>query len=335
MTRDAPGAERVMRRGGPETLLARARGVMEMEGRAILELAGRLGPDFARAVELLAGASGRVVVSGLGKSGIIGRKVAATLTSTGTPATFLHPVEGLHGDLGIVGRDDIAILVSKSGDTAELSGLTDYLVRLGVPIVALTAEMDSPLAKAADVAVDCSVEEEACPMDLTPTTSTTVTLAVGDALAIVLLEEKGFQERDFARLHPGGALGRKLTLRVDEVMVAEDYPWLGEDALMRDCIVPLAEMRGTVPIVDGERRVVGVVTAGDLTRLMEREEDFLEVPVRAVMTRTPKTIGSGELASAAVHEMETHGIMALPVIDPDGGLLGIVHLHDLMRSGVV
>jgi len=288
-----------------------------------------------RAVELLAGCQGRVIVSGIGKSGIIGRKIAATLTSTGTPSTFLHPVEGLHGDMGIVGRQDVAILISKSGDTSELVGLTDYLSRLGVPIIALTGARGSALARAAAVTLDCSVDEEACPLDLAPTTSTTAALAMGDALAVVLLQRKGFRAEDFATLHPGGSLGRKLSLRVEEVMVGENFPWLGEDARMRDCIVPLAEMRGTVPIVDEERRVVGVVTAGDLTRLMEREKEFLEIPVRDVMTRTPKLSRMGELASAAVHHMEKHGIMALPVVDASDRLKGIVHLHDLLRSGAV
>ncbi len=274
-------------------------------------------------------------MAGIGKSGIIGRKIAATLTSTGTPATYLHPVEGLHGDLGIVGRDDVAVLISKSGDTSELAGLIDYLTRLGVPIIALTGDPGSSLGKASTVVLDCSVEEEACPLDLAPTTSTTATLAMGDALAVVLLQKKGFRAEDFALLHPGGSLGRKLTLRVEEVMVGDDYPSRGGDALIRDCIVPLAKMRGTVPIVDEEGRVVGVVTAGDLTRLMGNKEDFLDVPVREVMTRTPKLARLGELASAAVHVMEKHGIMALPVVDEENRLKGIVHLHDLMRSGAV
>lgn len=308
---------------------------MEAEERAIKGVRDRIGANFVRAVEILAAAQGRVIVSGIGKSGIIGRKIAATLTSTGTPAFYLHPVEGLHGDLGIVGREDVAILISKSGGTAELAGLIDYLIRLGVPIVALTGVAASPLGKASTVALDCSVEEEACPLGLAPTTSTTATMAMGDALAVVLLEKKGFRAEDFAQIHPGGSLGRKLTLRVEEVMIEEGYPSLGEEALIRDCIVPLAEMRGTVPIVDGDGRVVGVVTTGDLTRLLERSESFLDTPVREVMTRTPKVVKVGELASAAVHLMEKHGIMALPVVREDGGLEGIVHLHDLMRSGVV
>ena len=318
-----------------EDLLNEARRVLRAESKAIEGLTERIGGNFVRAVEILAAVQGRVVVSGIGKSGIIGRKIAATLTSTGTPATYLHPVEGVHGDLGIVSREDVAILISKSGDTSELVGLIDYLIRLGVPIIAMTGDTKSSLGKASSVALDCSVEEEACPLDLAPTTSTTATLALGDALAVVLLQKRGFQAEDFARLHPGGALGRKLTLRVEEVMVGDDYPSLGEDALIRDCIVPLAKMRGTVPIVDEDGRVVGVVTTGDLTRLMEREESFLDVPVLEVMTRTPKLARVGELASAAVHIMEKYGIMALPVVGEDDGLKGIVHLHDLMRSGAV
>jgi arabinose-5-phosphate isomerase len=325
----------MMNPASAEDLLNEARRVLAAEGRAIEHLIRRLGRDFVQAVEILARTQGRVIVSGIGKSGIIGRKIAATFTSTGTPATFLHPVEGLHGDMGIVSRDDLALLISKSGDTSELSGLINYLIRLGVPIIALTGDVRSPLGRAAVVALDCSVEEEACPLDLAPTTSTTAALAMGDALAVVLLQKKGFQAEDFAQLHPGGSLGRKLTLRVEEVMVGEDYPSLDEEALMRDCIVPLAEMRGTVPVVDGQNRVVGVVTAGDLARLLEREEDFLDIPVREVMTRTPKLARIGELASAAVHRMEKHGIMALPVVDEEDRLQGIVHLHDLMRSGAV
>ncbi|MFP3947629.1 MAG: KpsF/GutQ family sugar-phosphate isomerase [Gemmatimonadota bacterium] len=321
---------------GAESLLDEARRVLRVESRALERLADRVGSEFVDAVELLAGCSGRVIVSGVGKSGIVGRKVAATLTSTGTPASFLHPVEGLHGDLGIVGPDDVAILLSKSGETEELKALVQYLARLGVPILLLAGRTDSPLARHATLVLDCSVEEEACPMDLAPTSSSTATLAMGDALAVVLLQKKGFEPEDFARIHPGGALGRKLTIRVEEVMVGgdgEEYPRLGIDARMRDCIVPLAEMRGTVPIVEKDGTVAGVITAGDLTRLMEVRTDFLDVPVTEVMTVTPKTASLGELGSAAVHRMERHGIMALPVVDDHGRIHGIVHLHDLLRSG--
>jgi len=314
-------------------LIEGGRRVLAIEAAAVAALGDRLGDDFARACELVAGATGRIVSCGIGKSGHIARKLAGTLTSTGTPAIFLHPVEALHGDLGIVGRDDVAVLISKSGNAAELEGLIDYLGRLGVPIIALVGSARSQLAEHASVVLDCSVEEEACPMDLSPTSSTTAALAMGDALAITVLQLKGFQAEDFAALHPGGALGRKLSIRVADVMISEAYPSLGEDATMREAIAPLAGMRGTVPIVDDANRIVGVVTAGDLTRLMDRDPDFLTKPVGDVMTREPKTASAGELGSAAVSRMEVHGVMALPVVEEDGTLVGIVHLHDLMRSG--
>lgn len=316
-------------------LLREARRVIRLEAAALESLAERIDERFADAVRLVQAASGRVIVSGIGKSGIIARKIAATLTSTGTPAIFLHPVEGLHGDLGIVGREDVAILLSKSGESAELAGLLSYLLRLGVKVIALTGRADSSLARAATVVLDCSVSEEACPHDLAPTTSTTTALAMGDALAVTLLLQRGFTPADFARFHPGGSLGRRLTTRVRDVMVDRDFPALREGAPMRECVVLLAEKRGTVPIVDAEGRVSGVVTAGDLTRRMERQEDIFDTPVREVMNRQPKRVGQDELAAAALFLMEKHGIMALPVVDPDDRLVGVVHLHDLMRANVV
>jgi arabinose-5-phosphate isomerase len=316
-------------------LIAEGRRVLSIEAAAVAALGERLGDDFARACRLIAAAPGRVICCGIGKSGHVARKLAGTLTSTGTPAAFLHPVEALHGDLGIIGRQDVAVVVSKSGDASEVAGLLEYLTRLGVPIVAIVGSVDSPLAGHAEVALDCSVAEEACPMDLAPTSSTTAALAMGDALAITVLQIKGFRAEDFAALHPGGALGRKLTVRVADVMISRTYPWLGVDATMKDAIAPLAAMRGTVPIVDGDRRVVGVVTAGDLTRLMERDASFLERRVEQVMTREPKTATAAELGSAAASRMEEYGIMALPVVDEGAHLIGVVHLHDLMRAGAV
>ncbi len=321
--------------GAAASAIAEAARVLRAEGGALLHLAERIDRTFVDAVETVLAASGRVIVSGVGKSGIVGRKIAATLTSTGTSASFLHPVEGLHGDLGVVSRQDVAVLVSKSGDTEELARLAGYLLRYGVPIVLITGNPRAPLARHATAVLDCSVAEEACPLDLAPTTSTTAAMAMGDALAIVLLRRRGFEPADFARLHPGGALGRRLMLRVEEVMIGEGYPSLLEDALVRDCIVPLAHMRGTVPIVDERDRVVGVVTAGDLTRLMEREPDFLHIPIRAIMSPEPRLARLGTLASASAREMEEHGVMALPVVDARDRLRGVVHLHDLMRSGVL
>jgi arabinose-5-phosphate isomerase len=316
-------------------LLETGRRVLRLEADALRAVEARLDESFVAAVELVLNAGGRVIVSGVGKSGIIARKIAATLTSTGTPAIFLHPVEGLHGDLGIVGREDVAILLSKSGESSELAGLTEYLKRLGVRVIALTGRRASALGRAGDVVLDCSVPEEACPFDLAPTTSTTAALAMGDALAVALLQTRGFSRDDFARLHPGGALGRRLTLRIRDVMVAEDYPRLGPDAPMRQCVMLLAEKRGTVPVIDGAGAVIGVVTSGDLARRMERQEDIFDTPVRDVMNSSPKLIGADELAAAAVYVMETHGIMALPVVDEAPRLVGIVHLHDLLRASVV
>lgn len=315
-----------------EGIVAEGRRVLRLETEALASVGDRLGEDFVAAVRTIYAARGRVIVSGIGKSGLIGRKIAATLTSTGTPAIFLHPVEGLHGDLGIVSRDDVALLLSKSGATDELRGLVEYLSRLGVRMVALTGRSDSALGRAAHVAIDASVPEEACPHDLAPTTSTSAALAIGDALAVTLLRLRDFGREDFARLHPGGSLGRQLTLRVRDVMLAEDYPWLEPDASMRQCVVLLAGKRGTVPIVDPDHRLVGIVTAGDLTRVMERRDDFLEIAVADVMTVSPRAIGPDELAARAVYECETHGIMALPVIAEDRRLLGLVHLHDLLRA---
>jgi arabinose-5-phosphate isomerase len=316
-------------------VIERGRRVIRLEREALAEVECRLDGAFAQAVELIATSKGRVIVAGVGKSGLIGRKLAATLTSTGTPATFLHPVEGLHGDLGIVGPADVVILLSKSGETPELLPLVEQLRRLGVHIVAITGERESTLARHADVVLDTWVREEACPHDLAPTTSTTAALVMGDALAITLLERKGFKREDFARLHPGGSLGKKLLTRVQDVMVTDKLPMLPPTATMREAVVLLAERRGTVAVVDEERRVLGVVTAGDLTRLMEREESFLHIPVSRVMNQAPKVARAEELGSAAVYRMEQFGIMAMPVLDGDGRMTGMVHLHDLMRAGVV
>jgi arabinose-5-phosphate isomerase len=315
-------------------LVDRGRRVLRLEQEALVEVERRLDDVFAHAIATLAACRGRVIVSGVGKSGIIAHKIAATLTSTGTPATFLHPVESVHGDLGIVGPSDVAMLLSKSGETEELFPLLQELKRLGVPIIALTGNRASTLARQADHALDSWVREEACPHDLAPTTSTTAMLALGDAIAVTLLEEKGFRRDDFARLHPGGSLGRRL-LRVREVMITELLPMLSPSATMRDAIMPIAERRGTVAIVDEEQHVLGVITAGDLSRLMERDESFHRVPVSQVMVRTPKMARADDLATSAVYQMEQHGIMAMPVLDDSDRMIDMIHLHDLMRARVV
>lgn len=314
-------------------LVAQGRRVLELEGAAVAAAAARLDEGFARAIRLLADATGRVIVSGVGKSGLIARKLAATLTSTGTVATYLHPVDSLHGDLGLVGRDDVAIVLSKSGESEELFGLVGSLQRLGVPVIAITGAMSSTLARVATVTLDGTVSQEACPHDLAPTTSTTVALALGDALAVTLLEVKGFRREDFAALHPGGSLGRKLLLRVRDVMVHPGH-MLGPAATMRDAVVSLAHDRGLALVVENGR-LAGVLTTGDLTRLAERDPNFLGRPVAEVMTRTPRTAAPEDLAAAAVGTMERHGVIALPVMDGEGKVAGAVHLHDLMRAGAV
>ena len=318
-----------------DAIVERGRRVIRLEREALAVAEERLGDGFARAVELIAGSKGRVIVTGVGKSGLIGRKIAATLTSTGTPASFLHPVESVHGDLGIVDSDDVAILLSKSGESDELLALLEHLKRLGVRTIAVTGNERSALARHCEVSLDAWVREEACPHDLAPTTSTTVALALGDALAVALLEEKGFAREDFARIHPGGSLGRQLLVHVDDVMVAEPLPIVPPSATMRQAIVCIAEMRGLAIVAADDRKVAGVVTGGDLSRLMERvEASILEMPVTEVMNRTPKLATSGELASAVVFRMEQHGVMSMPVVDEAGRVVGVVHLHDLLRARV-
>jgi len=316
-------------------IVERGRRVLRMETEALGEAERRVGDDFARAVESIARSEGRVIVSGVGKSGLVGRKIAATFTSTGTPATFLHPADSVHGDLGIVGKSDVAILISKSGESHEVLALLDHLKRLGVCTIALTSNTNSTLARHSDVTLDAWVKEEACPHDLAPTTSTTVALALGDALAIALLEEKGFDADDFARLHPGGAIGRRLLTRVTDVMATDNLPILRESDTMREAVVQLAERRGIAIVTGKDGSVVGVVTTGDLSRLMEHEENVFPIPVTNVMNRTPKVAQADELGSAVVYRMETHGIIAMPVINGDDQIVGVVHLHDLMRAGVV
>ena len=305
---------------------------MRLEAESVMAAAARLDDRFERAVELLA-TGGRVIVSGIGKSGVIAQKIAATLTSTGTAATYLHPIESLHGDLGLVDADSVAIVLSKSGETDELVGLLAELARRAVPLIAIVGAVDSTLGRAATVALDGAVAEEACPHDLAPTTSTTVALALGDALAVALLERKGFRREDFAALHPGGRLGRRLLVRVKDVMVPAEWQ-LPPSASMRQVVVALAKGRGLALIVDGAT-LAGVISAGDLTRVAERTADFLSLPASEVMTRGPRSAHADELAASVVGLMERHGIVAAPVLDADERVVGVVHLHDLLRAGVV
>ena len=317
-----------------EQIIALGRRVVRLERDALGAVEERMGASFAAAVALIAESEGRVIVTGVGKSGLIARKIAATLTSTGTPATFLHPMDSVHGDLGIVGPGDVAILLSKSGESDEVLALLEHLQGLGVRSIGITGDTSSALAKLCTVSLDAWVREEACPHDLAPTTSTTAALALGDALAVALLEYNGFRREDFARLHPGGALGRRLVTRIEEVMVTAPMPVLPHGSTLREAVVVLAEQRGIVIISDHDGMLHGVLTAGDLTRLMEREAEVLSERVERVMTRTPRCAHVGELASAVAFRMETHGVMAMPVLDAAEHVVGVAHLHDLLRARV-
>lgn len=311
--------------------LETARRVLRIEAEAIGELVARIDERFERAVELLLGCQGRVVVTGMGKSGLVGRKMAATLSSTGTPSVFLHPAEALHGDLGMLVRGDVLVAISYSGDTEEIMKLLDRVERLGIPLVTLTGKLKSPLAAASTVALDISVREEACSLKLAPTASTTAALAMGDALAIALVERRGFREEDFAVLHPSGRLGKKLQ-RVEDLMHAgERIPRVRPETRMPDVIYEMSSkgLGMTAVVVDGDR-LVGIVTDGDLRRLMQkRQAAVLDLTAGECMTRRPVTIARKELAAAALRLMEERKITSVLVVGDDERLEGVVHLHDL------
>jgi arabinose-5-phosphate isomerase len=318
-------------------LVAAGRRTIDIEARAVAGLSIRIGDDFARACGLCLAATGRVVVTGLGKSGHIGSKIAATLASTGTPSFFLHAAEASHGDLGMVSRGDVVVAISNSGETAEVLALLPHLKRLGTPVIAITGGAESTLARDAAVNLDVSVPEEACPHNLAPTASTTATLAMGDALAIALLEARGFTPEDFARSHPGGSLGRRLLLHVADVMrQGEDLPRVSADTPLAAGLLEMSRKGlGFTAVVEADDRVVGVFTDGDLRRVLDRQLDVHGTALRAVMTVKPRTIGPQALAAEAVNLMEQHRITALPVVDAAGRLVGALNIHDLLRAGVV
>ena len=310
--------------------------VLRIEAEALGRLPERLGEDFARAVAVVLGCRGRVVVTGMGKSGLIGQKISATLASTGSPSFFLHAAEGVHGDLGMVTREDVVLALSYSGETEELIRLLPTFARLGTPVIAITGGRDSTLWREADAVLDVFVEEEACPINLTPTASSTASLAMGDALAMAVLEARGFQPEEFARFHPGGALGKRL-LRVGELMCrGADVPRVREtdpaEAVVREMS---AKRLGMTCVVDASGRLAGVVTDGDLRRALERGGGRLPAGARGLMSPSPKTIAPGELASAALRMMEDSAITSLVVTKEGGGEIeGVIHLHHLLRSGI-
>lgn len=313
-----------------------ARQVLRVEARAVANLEMKVDQAFAKAVRLLAGIRGRVVVTGMGKSGLVGRKIAATLSSTGTPAFFLHPAEAVHGDLGMVSKRDAVVIISKSGNTPELQGIIPYIKLMGVPVVGLLGAKESPVAEICDVVIDCSVEEEACPFDLAPTASTTATLAMGDALAVALLKVKDFRREDFAFLHPGGVLGRHLRERIEDVMAkGDDIPKVSKRTPLQRVIQEISDKKlGAACVLDDEDRLWGIVTDGDLRRLMGKDLDLKTACAEDFATQNAKTVSPSALVTRAINIMETHNITVLPVVEDDGRVVGIVHMHILLKSGI-
>jgi len=313
-----------------------ARRVLETEAQAIVGLIPQLGPEFVRAVDLLHGCTGRVIVTGMGKSGIIARKLAATFSSTGTAALFLHPAEALHGDLGVVQDGDVVVALSRTGETAELVRLLEAIRRIGARLISLTGRPGSTLGQASDVTLTCRVPEEACPMNLAPTASTTAALALGDALALVLSQRKGFRAEDFAYLHPGGHLGKGL-MRIESLMATgEAVPKVRPDTAMRDVIYEMSNKRlGMTCVVDDRGRLAGVVTDGDLRRHMAAHDNLLDRRAGDVMTSKPVTIGRSLLAVEALRLMEARKITCVVVVAPDQIVEGVVHMHDLWRTEMI
>lgn len=320
-------------------VMALARETLAIEADAVRALHDRLDADdsLVRAVAVLYACTGRVVVSGMGKSGHIARKIAATLASTGTPAMFVHPGEAAHGDLGMVTAQDVFIAISNSGESSELMDILPVVKRMGTPLIAMTGKPQSRLAQLSDVHLDISVAKEACPMNLAPTASTTVTLALGDALAVALLDARGFREEDFARSHPGGALGRRLLTHVRDVMRSgEAVPAVSPDAPLAQALLEVSQKgMGMTAIVDAEQRPIGVFTDGDLRRLIERVQDFSNIVIRDVMHANPRTVQPEQLAVDAVAIMEEFRINQMLVVDGEGKLVGALHIHDLTRAKVI
>ena len=311
--------------------------VIRKEAHAISELEDRIGEEFVQAVDLILSCKGRVFISGMGKSGIIGRKIAATLTSTGTSAMFLHPAEGMHGDLGAVHKDDVVICISKSGDTSELFQIFPVLKRIGVPIISITGNRRSRIAERSDIVLDVSVKEEACPFNLAPTSSTTAALVMGDALAVALLEKRNFSAEDFALFHPGGSLGKKLSMRIDDIMFSGDrIPRVNEDTLLEKVIFEITSKRfGSTCVVDKNNELSGIITDGDIRRLVERTKEIWNLRAKDVMSKNPKTVALGTMASEALKLMTDFSIMQVVIVDESNHPKGIVHIHDILEAGIL
>lgn len=320
-------------------IIEAARKVIQIEADAVEALAERLDVQFARSVEMLLACTGRVVVTGMGKSGLICQKMAATMASTGTPAIFLHPAEGVHGDLGMLMKGDVVIAVSNSGETEEITRILPIIKRMGLPLVAMTGNPGSTLARAGDVFLDISIKEEACPLQLAPTASTTVTLVMGDALAVALLLQRGFREEDFALFHPGGALGKRLLLRVEDLMhVGDDVPTVAAGTALKDALYVISSKKlGITGVVDEQGALIGVFTDGDLRRKIEQGIEVLNLPICQLMAGKPKRILRSNLAAKALQRMEEYKITSLFVFESEEEQkpIGIIHLHDLLKAGVI
>ena len=311
--------------------------VFDIEAKAILKLKDSLGIDFDKAIDILYNTKGKVIITGMGKSGLIGKKIAATLTSTGTPSYFLHPAESTHGDSGIITRDDVVIAISNSGETQELLNLLPLIKRFGVQIISMTGNMESTLAKAGNVVLNIAVEKEACPLGKAPTASTTATLAMGDALAVCLLKKRGFTEEDFLIYPPGGALGKGIKFHVEDLMLKENLPIADENILFTDLIKLISEHKlGMAIITDDAGRLSGILTDGDIRRVVVKySSDITHLKAKEVMTINPKTVAQQDFAASALHLMEKYSITALAVVDDDNKPIGVVHIHDLLKAGVV
>lgn len=310
---------------------------VRMEAAAVAQMEARIGSDFKRACELILPCTGRVIVTGMGKSGHIGKKIAATLASTGTPAFFVHPGEASHGDLGMITKNDVVLAMSNSGSTAEVITLLPLIKRMGIPLISMTGDPESPLSQAAEANLDVSVEQEACPLDLAPTSSTTVALVMGDALAIALLEARGFSAEDFAFSHPGGALGRKLLLKVEDIMHSGgEIPKVGENTPLREALLVMTEKGfGMTTVVNDDDELIGVYTDGDLRRTIDQKIDINSTPVGTVMHRGGTAINQQILAAEALKIMEDNTITALVVEDDNHHPVGVLHMHDILRAGVM
>jgi arabinose-5-phosphate isomerase len=319
-----------------EQIVSKGKEIIKIEANAVMNLLDSVDKEFIRAVNVILNSKGRVVFTGMGKSGIIARKIVATMNSTGTAAIFMHPTDALHGDLGMVRKDDIVILISKSGSTEELLQLIPMFKRINVVLIGMLGEENSKIGKECDIVLNVSVKEEACPYDLAPTSSTTASLVMGDALAITLLELRGFSQEDFAMLHPGGSLGKRLSLKIEEIMIhANDVPIVKENTSIKDTILTITSKRlGMTCVVDESGKLSGIITDGDLRRLLEKTLDIKNLSAKDVMTKKPKTVSKDLLASFALQQMENHNITSLIVCNGDNIPEGIVHLHDLVKLGL-